>query len=258
MCLLFLAYEYHPGYSWILAANRDEFYDRPTAPLHWWTDPPWILAGRDLKNRGTWLGLDANGRMAAITNYREPGGQQPDRRSRGWLVSDFLGSDQSPAAYLHAVEARADAYNGFNLMAGDPQGFCCYSNRKPGVERLGPGLHGLSNRFLNTPWPKVTRGKALLERVLKRSRIAVEAIFEVLADTHQPPTEALPDTGVPLKWEQLLSPIFVRSPVYGTRSSSVILAKRSGTIRFFERSFIPTPSGMETRDREFSAFLGSV
>ena len=140
MCLILLSYELHPHYRLILAANRDEFYERPTAPLNYWTDHPDVLAGRDLKGNGTWLGVTRAGRIAAITNYREPASQMENAPSRGILIRDFLIGNTSPEQYLKAVCKMSHTYNGFNLIAGDPSGFYYYSNRASRVRQLQPGL----------------------------------------------------------------------------------------------------------------------
>ncbi|WP_373501014.1 NRDE family protein [Desulfococcus sp.] len=247
MCLILFLYEAHPEYRLILGANRDEFYERPTAPLSYWHERSavrgaamaTILAGRDLRGGGTWMGVTCTGRFAALTNFRDPSANRSGAPSRGALVRDFLGVRELPLAYAERIARAGTAYNGFNLLVGDRRGaLCYYSNRKPEIHPLKPGIHGLSNRFLDSPWPKVARGKKALERVGSNRRIDPEAVLEILADRVRPPEDLLPDTGVGLEWERILSPVFITSPTYGTRSSSVLLVGRDGKVHFVERTFI--------------------
>jgi uncharacterized protein with NRDE domain len=229
----------HSRYRLIFAANRDEYYNRPTAPLCFWDDAPGILAGRDLKRSGTWLGVTRTGRIAAITNFREPGLQIKNAPSRGHLVSDFLVSKESPKNYIEHVKSMGHKFNGFNLFIGDRADLFYYSNRKNHIEKLKPGLYGVSNRFLDTPWPKVTKGKAdLIKLIDNTDKINHEDIFGILKDNSYPPDSELPDTGVGLGWERVLSPLFITSKFYGTRSSSVILIERSDNLTFLERTFV--------------------
>ena len=256
MCMLLLSYQMHPGYPLVLAANRDEYYDRPTRPLDYWDDAPDILAGRDLKNQGTWLGLTRTGRIAAITNFREPALQNRNAPSRGLLVSNFSIGKESPERYLEHVKTIGHKYNGFNLIVGDGAGMFYYSNRQNNIHRISSGVYGLSNRLLDTPWPKVKRGKAAFEAVISHhTKIDPENIFSILEDKTRPSDDALPDTGYGLEWERLLSPIFISSSIYGygTRSSSIILMEKSGKTTFWERTFTPDASGSFTHDtRKFS------
>ncbi len=238
MCLILLACDVHPEYRLILAANRDEFHDRPTRPMAFWEDHPDILAGRDLKGGGTWLGITRSGRFAAITNYREPGGPKPDAPSRGHLVSDFLSGNSPSQAYLEAVSAVGQTYSGFNLIVGDASGLFYHSNRRPGIHRLEPGWYGLSNHLLNTPWPKVEKGIALLKKaILDADSVNMDPIFQLLKNREVPPDDRLPDTGVGMEWERILSPMYIQSPGYGTRSSSVILIDRNGRAQVAEQTF---------------------
>ena len=240
MCLILLAYDVHPEYRLILAANRDEFFNRPTLPMAFWEDHPNILAGRDLKCGGTWLGITRSGRLAAITNYREPGGPKPDAPSRGHLVSAFLSGNSSSYAYLEAISAVGQTYSGFNLIVGDASGLYYYSNRRPGIHKLEPGWYGLSNHLLNTPWPKVEKGIALMKSVLLDSDpVNMDPIFHLLKNREVPPEDRLPDTGVGMEWERILSPMFIQSPGYGTRSSSVMLINRNGKALVAEQNFNP-------------------
>jgi len=238
MCLIIFSYDRHPDYRLILAANRDEFFDRATAPLAFWTDAPGILAGRDLKANGTWMGIDRFGRFAALTNFRDPASLRPDAPSRGALVRDFLRDSLTPRTYLEALHSMADRYNGFNLLVGDRHRLYYFSNRTGETRKLDPGIYGLSNRFLDTPWPKVETGKQEFERILSRDRIETESLFRLLADHTRPSDDKLPNTGVGLELERMLSSRFITGEAYGTRSSSVLVIGRDHRVRFSERTFV--------------------
>ncbi|MCX5821078.1 MAG: NRDE family protein [Deltaproteobacteria bacterium] len=235
MCLILFAWKMHENFPLVLAANRDEFYERPSAPAAFWEDAPDLLAGRDLREGGTWLGITRKGRLAAITNYRDPASLKIGAPSRGRLVSDYLRGRGIPEVYLRRIAPDADRFNGFNLLVGDPDDLFCFSNRGA-RERLDPGIYGLSNRLLDTPWPKVERGKTALSALLKEG-LSPETLFALLTDRTRPPDDRLPDTGVGLAWERILSPLFIENPVYGTRSSTILLIDRRGGVTFAERVF---------------------
>jgi uncharacterized protein with NRDE domain len=237
MCLILLAWRMREDFPLILAANRDEFYARPTAPAAFWAESPELLGGRDLKAGGTWLGITRAGRWAALTNYRDPAAVRPDAPSRGRLVSDYLSGEEAPEACLRRIESDAGQYNGFNLLLGDRGQLFCFSSRGE-RRRLEPGLYGLSNRLLDDPWPKIERGKRGFREILARpGGPAPEAFLTLLADQERPPDAALPDTGVGLAWERILSPLFIASEHYGTRSSTVLTIDRQGGVAFVERLF---------------------
>ncbi len=239
MCLIAIALSSHPAYRLIIAANRDEFYSRPTTAIDFWDDYPDILAGRDLQSRGTWLGISRRGRIAAVTNYRDPSSMTPWGKSRGQLVKDFLAGDQAPDNYLAGVKQQRDQYSGFNLMTGDPDQIWWYSNKSSAIVRLSPGIHAVSNHLLNTPWPKTeTLKHKLLTLIGGKNVIEPYEILDLLFDPAPAPDDRLPDTGVSLEWERALSPIFVTSPGYGTRCSSVILVDAKKRLKFCERTFI--------------------
>jgi len=239
MCLILMAYRVHPDYELLVAANRDEFYDRPTAPLAFWDDHPALLAGRDLQEGGAWMGLSGAGRFAALTNYRDPDRVRPDAPSRGHLVRDYLCGDRSASAYLDRLRASGADYNGFNLLLGDETGLYYYSNRASGFQALTPGLYGLSNHLLDTPWPKLKRGRRALRRVLEcGSEPTPDALLRLLADRTPAPDAELPDTGVPLEWERWLSSIFIDAPGYGTRSSTVLLVEAGRRVRMVETTWV--------------------
>ncbi|KAF0217903.1 MAG: hypothetical protein FD174_3166 [Geobacteraceae bacterium] len=238
MCLILLSYDAHPDYRLILAANRDEFFARPTAQASFWGEAPQLLAGRDLKGGGTWLGITKNGRIAAITNYRDPRSYREGAPSRGRLVSDFLLGTMTAADYLELLKEEGGACNGFNLIFGDTERLCYFSNRDGFPSTLGRGIHGLSNHLLDTPWPKVARGKEALERLATEGKDpSPEALFAILADRTSPPDHLLPDTGVGLERERQLSPLFISTPDYGTRSSTLVLIDRECRVTFMERTF---------------------
>lgn len=249
MCLALLALETHPRYRLIVAANRDEFYHRPTAPAAFWPDHPQVLAGRDLAEGGTWLGVTRSGRFALVTNYREGGARRDGIPSRGRLVSDFLTGDEAPEIYALRIATQAHTYNGYNLIVGDRTMVVYQSNRVEGIRRLTEGVYGLSNHLLDTPWPKVRRSKETLFKLLELAGPALmEGLFRMLADHSRPGDPELPETGIGLAWERLLSAAFVASDSYGTRSSTVLLVGRDGTVQFVERSFGPrgAPDGQVT------------
>jgi uncharacterized protein with NRDE domain len=255
MCLILFAYDSHPDYRLVLAANRDEFYDRPTAPAAFWEDSPDVLAGRDLRSGGTWMGVTRQGRVAAVTNFRDPAGQNPDAPSRGWLVSDFLQGRAGAREYLEQLASHSAEYNGFNLLLADATSLGYYSNRMQHPRLLGPGVYGLSNALLDAPWPKIVRGRAALADLLATgSGPSLEALFQLLADREVAGDEALPDTGIPREMERVLSPAFIASPRYGTRSSTVLLLDREGSVTLAERTFAP---GAELHDEVHYRFTVS-
>jgi uncharacterized protein with NRDE domain len=242
MCLIALALDAHPSYRLVITANRDEFYARPTAPAVWWADAPDVLAGRDLREGGTWMGVTRGGRVAAVTNYRDPGfAQLAGAPSRGALVADFLRGSADAETYAHELAQRAARYNGFNLLVGDEGGLFYVSNRTEGVRRLEPGIYGLSNALLDTPWPKVVRAKAAMADALAAADGEGwdARLWEALADRVIAADDALPDTGVGAERERQLSAPFIRTDVYGTRASTVLTITRGGRVRFVERSIAP-------------------
>jgi len=241
MCVLIISYNILAETSLVLAANRDEFHQRPARPLSYWTDKPNILAGQDLKSDGTWLGITRQGRIAAVTNFRDPSIRVRNALSRGFLVRDFLESMEPPESYIAAITKTGERYNGFNLVVGDQNSLFYYSNRgNREAQRLDPGLYALSNHLMDTPWPKIKRIKNRFNAlVTQKSSVRPEELFDILGDRWYPPENMLPDTGIGPEWEHLLSPIFITSATYGTRSSAVILIKKTGRITFIERTFDP-------------------
>jgi uncharacterized protein with NRDE domain len=235
MCLIVFAWKLIPQCPLVMAANRDEFFERPTQPASWWEDAPDVYAGRDLQAGGTWLGTDKRGRFAALTNIRNGHAARAEARSRGELVANYLRGDLEAKAYLQALRDTAAEYNGFNLLVGDATSAYWFSNQADDAERaLEPGIYGLSNGELDSPWPKVLRAKAQFASLLCQAA-PDEAYFEMLADTTPANDSRLPDTGVSLEWERLLSPICIESPAYGTRASTILRVHASGDSQLVEK-----------------------
>ena len=244
MCLVFVAVDIVPGHPLVLAGNRDEAHARPTARLAAWTDAPQVVAGRDLTAGGTWLGTAAHpaqvGRWATVTNVRDPAAIRRDARSRGALVADFLRGSDAPEAYARRVHAAREAFNGFNLLVGVGGEAWLASTRRPAAERLAAGVHGLSNDTLDTPWPKLTRGRDAFAAVLARTGPPdADALLGVLADETRPADADLPETGVGPALERVLSPAFIRGAHYGTRASTVLVLDAGGGGRIVEQTWGP-------------------
>ena len=238
MCLIYVAWRRHPSYRLVVAANRDEFHARAAAPAHWWDDPPGLLAGRDLEAGGTWLGLTNDCRFAAITNYHDPASFRAGATSRGALVTGFLTDPRSAPDYLHGVMEEGRRYNGFSLLAMDGDALAFASNRTGAVVGLEPGVYGLSNHLLDTPWPKVTSGKAELERLLARPEIRVADLLALLAPNEPVDGEASgADFDGDLDRSRRRASRFVLGSAYGTRTSTVVLLDGNCGGVFVERSF---------------------
>lgn len=250
MCLIALAHRVHPDYPLVIAANRDEFYARPASPAAFWQDQPRVLAGRDLECMGTWLGMTRNGRFAAVTNYRDPADRGSSAESRGSLVSDFLTGSDSAERFMAGVAHRGASFRGFNLLASDGEALYSYSNRDGAPRRLEPGIYGLSNHLLDTPWPKVRAARDRLRAALSPAP-ALEPLFALLASTDVPPDTDLPQTGVGPERERMLSAARIVSETYGTRCSTVILQGGDGRVQFAERSFGPGGAELDTARYEF-------
>jgi uncharacterized protein with NRDE domain len=251
MCLIFLSLNNHPQYKLIIAANRDEFYQRKTEAASFWHDHPNIVGGRDLEAMGTWMAMSKQGKISLITNYRDPFNINPNAPSRGQLVSDFLMDNSTPGEYIRQVEAKGKAYNGFNLVVGSADGLHYYSNYKEKSEVISPGLHGLSNHLLDTPWPKVVKGLEKMKTLLAAKEIDPLQIFDLLYDDRTAPDEKLPDTGVGLEKERMLSSMFIKSPNYGTRCSTVLMVDRMNDVYFSERVYDLATFEYTTRIFEF-------
>ena len=238
MCLILVAWRVHPGYPLVVAANRDEFFARPTVPAAVWKDAPQVLAGRDAEAGGTWMGVTRTGRFAALTNFRDPAQNRSGAPSRGALVAEFLTGSEAPQDYLERIAARGSKYNGYNLLAGDGETLWWSSNMGGSPRQLEPGVYGVSNHLLDTPWPKVGAGKTALAQALDRLPDD-RALFALLQDDGVHADEHLPQTGIPLDWERLLSSAFVKSPDYGTRGSTVLCVGSDGWTSFDEQTWLP-------------------
>jgi len=249
VCLIVLAWRARADLPLAVAANRDEWRDRPAEPARWWPDSPDLLAGRDLKAGGTWMGLTRSGRFAAVTNFRDPADKRSTALSRGALVTDFLLSAESPRAFLERLRGRARDYNGFNLILGDGASLCYFGSREGQVRDIEPGIHGLSNHVLDEPWPKVTRGRAAMAAAIESADPA-PGLFAMLADARGAGDHELPDTGVGIAWERRLAAPLITGPDYGTRASTVVTLSGRGEAQFEERTIDAT--GAVTGNARFS------
>lgn len=233
MCLIVVGWHAHPDYPLIVAANRDEHFSRPTAPAHWWEDEPKLLAGRDLSGLGTWLGVTRDGRFAALTNYRNPAVQRTHGPSRGVLVRDALTGNARTRAVLSHVASVAPHYAAFNLFVSDGRSLGIHESAAGRTRMLEPGVHALSNHLLDTPWPKVEVARQRFIAALNGPQVD-DAFLDLLLDDQPAPDQKLPSTGLSLEWERLLSPVFVRAPAYGTRSSTLLFVRHDGAARLSE------------------------
>lgn len=241
MCVIYFAFRSHPNYPLILAANRDEFYGRPTQAARYWDDYPFIFAGRDLVAGGTWLGVTRSGRFAAVTNYRDMQAQ-PGEQSRGDLVADFLKMEEPADEYVQGVRSREDKYSGFNLLIGEINAvrneMYYFSNRGEDVRKLNAGIYALSNHLLDTPWPKVAGGRMQFSELISDDDIPKPKLFKLLADESVAEDDELPDTGIGYEREKLLSAIFIKTPIYGTRSSTVLTIDKNFLFELDEKVFV--------------------
>jgi len=237
MCLIFFSLRQYPTYKLIVAANRDEFYNRKTAAAAYWEDHPEILGGRDLEACGTWMAMTRSGKISMLTNYRDPQNINPHAPSRGQLITDYMLSSETPDIYLKRIEATGRQYNGFNLLAGTVDELWYYSNYKEGIDKIQPGFYGLSNHLLETPWPKVVRGKEKFKPVLSRNIIDPEEIFTLLYDDSIAADNQLPNTGLTLERERALSSMFIKTDNYGSRCSTVVLVDYNNHVSFSERVY---------------------
>lgn len=240
MCLLFVAHEAHPDYSLILAANRDEYFERPSLPVHPWHADTSILAGKDVQAGGTWFGVSRTGRWGAVTNYRETR-NDGTARSRGTLVTGYLEGDLSPGQYVDQIRPVCGHFNGFNLLLGNRDQVVYFSNRSPEPRVLEPGVHGLSNHLLNTPWPKVAAGRRGMSALVTNKHPSSDDLFLLLGNCDVAADENLPETGITLERERLLSSAFIKGDSYGTRSSTVLLINRNNRLKLEERNFDEAP-----------------
>ena len=246
MCLIVVGWKVHPRLPLIVAANRDEFHARPAAPADWWDDRPDTLGGRDLEAGGTWMAVTRTGRFGAVTNYREASFTQAEHRSRGLLVTGFLDGRDTAAAYGDGVDG--DDYAGFNLLTADGAGLAYTSNRTERTAPLAPGVYGLSNASLDTPWDKVERSKARLAALIDADSVDDAGLLELLADRRTAPADA--DTeSLPEDVARAVTAPFIVSSTYGTRCSTTLVVTADGSLRFTERRF--DPDGETRGDAQF-------
>jgi len=251
MCLIVVAWRARADLPLVVAANRDEWRDRPAEPARWWADSG-ILAGRDLQAGGTWLGVTRSGRFAAVTNFRDPADKRSTARSRGALVTEFLSSHLPPRTYCEQLREHVRDYNGFNLILGDGDSLVYYGSREGDARAIAPGVHGLSNHLLDEPWPKVVRGRHAMEASLGDSDPAPR-LFEMLSDPDGAPDERLPSTGVGIAWERRLAAALIIGDDYGTRVSTVLSVSAAGEVAFEERTRTPEGGVAGTAKHKFAA-----
>lgn len=238
MCILFVAVNEHKDYPLIIAANRDEFFKRPTSESHFWPNSPTVLAGKDLQAGGTWMGINESGYLASLTNIRAPETIKTGTISRGELVSQYLHQYPSVTSFHEQLSASRKQYNGYNLLFGHWDNLAVYNNHTNQLQQLSSGFYGLSNAELNSPWPKINKGVNRLEQICSSNKdIIPKQLFDILLDTSQAEDEKLPKTGVPIEWERQLSSIFIRSKNYGTRSSTLLTINQSQHVNWFERTY---------------------
>jgi uncharacterized protein with NRDE domain len=250
MCLILVAWNHHPHFPLIVISNRDEFYQRPTQIPHFWVDQATIYAGRDLQAEGTWLGVNRFKQFAAVTNYRDPSRLKTNVESRGQLTAQFLRHDQSLDDYLNHLKTKADYYNDFNLILYDQQQLVCFESKSKQSHTLSSGIYGLSNHFLDTPWPKVTSSKKKFNQLLTHwpdgtntlNDLQIEQRYlsqlsDILSDETIYPDSELPHTGMPLDIERRLSAAFIKSDDYGTRATTVVIGNQTGDFLFYEKQY---------------------
>lgn len=243
MCLIIFAHQAHPSYSLVLAANRDELFARPTQQAGFWTDAKHaseILSGRDLQAGGTWLGLSKSGRFAAVTNIRDPMQTEKRPRSRGELTRNFLSSTASAEDYSSSLAKTFGQFAGYNLLVGDGETLWYVNNFEKIIRPLEPGYYGLSNGVLNSPWPKISKGKLALEQLVKSdTQLDTDGLINIMNNRERALDTELPDTGIPIETERTLSSMFIENPErqYGTLCSTAVIAHRDGTTRFSEQNY---------------------
>jgi uncharacterized protein with NRDE domain len=251
MCLIVFANDFLKDYKLIFAANRDEFYNRPTEQADFWKDHPDLLAGKDLQAGGTWMGITRKGKFAAITNFRDLKNHRNDAPSRGNLTLDFLVNDFTPEEYYNRLSSDLKYYNGFNLILGDTNELYYFSNKTNGLKKLEPGIHGISNAILDTPWPKVEKSKRQLKHLIEQKNIHPWEVLNLLDDTSPAKDEELPDTGVGLELERTLSSIFIKSEKYGTRSSTIVTVDKHNNVKFVEKTYYANTGRFSNKEFNF-------
>ncbi len=237
MCTVVCAYKVHSDYPVICVGNRDEFLNRPTKPCHWWADHPEILAGRDLRAKGTWMGINKSGRFGVLTNYREMPFKE-GVQSRGLLIPEFLKDGRSEPSFVKSLEKKSDQFSGLNFLGGSYENLFYYSNRGIGLSYLNPGIYGLSNALLNNPWPKLLKAKSLVEDWISSDSLEPIAIIEAFNNKEIFLDDQLPNTGVGLEIERILSALFIESENYGTMSTWILMMHKSGKVAYTERFYL--------------------
>ena len=250
MCLIVFAWKSHPDYELVVAANRDEFHRRPSEEAHWWSDHPGVLAGRDTLAGGTWLAVSRDGRFSTVTNYREQSFTRGSYKSRGSLVAEFVYGGQSPAGFSSTVDG--DDYAGFNLLSADRHSMSYVSNRGDMIANIPPGIYGLSNASLDTPWSKVTRSKVGLSRLIETGALGEDSLLELLGD-RETAAEDVNSEHLTREQARAITAPFIISPEYGTRCSTLLLMRSSGEVQFVERRFDTLGDSTGTTRFEFVA-----
>jgi uncharacterized protein with NRDE domain len=237
MCLNIFSYKSHPDYKLIIAANRDEFYARKTEAAHFWSNQTDLLAGKDLEQGGTWLGITKTGKFSFITNYRDPKSFRKDAPSRGALVSNYLNGSLGPEQYLKSL-GDTQHYNGFNLVVGNLTELCYFSNVENKIRKLDTGFYAVSNALLDTPWKKLVMGKNAVEAIINQENFSTEDMFAALHNEQKADDSELPSTGVPYEIEKLISSMFIKSETYGTVCSTVVLVDNNNRVQFLSARII--------------------
>jgi uncharacterized protein with NRDE domain len=257
MCLIAIAWQARSDLPLVVAANRDEWRDRPAKPAHWWPERPELFAGRDLQAGGTWMGVTRTGRFAAVTNFRDPSDRRATARSRGTLVTAFLVGQETPARFLSNLSASASEYNGFNLIVGDGASLFYFASREGQPRALEPGVHAISNHLMDEPWPKVVAARLGMDQALEE-RDPTDALFRMLSDGSLPSDEELPNTGVGLAWERRLASALIAGEDYGTRASTVMTLSSAGEVRFEERTRGPDGAIASTARESFTVEVATA
>jgi len=255
MCLISLAFDNHPDYALLLAANRDEYYRRPTAPAQFWAEAPQVLAGRDLQAGGTWMGITADGRLAAVTNHRNPTSTPDAPRSRGFLTLEFLTGGLGAMDYLEALDQESGQYAGFNLLLMDASGLYYYSNIARDIRSLPAGVYSVSNGLLDSGWPKQRVASEALQALIP-GPVDHEALQGTVNGVETAAEEDLPETGLDHDLELALSSRFIITPEYGTRAMTTLAMRRDGHVDFMEQSY--TEGGLRNGRRRHAFHIQAV
>ena len=237
MCLIIFSWRPEAKHPLVMLSNRDEFYKRPTAEAHFWKDNPDIFGGRDEVAWGSWLALNKSGRLAAVTNYRKwpvPAANI----SRGQLVEGYLNSQHPTDEFMQSIEDNANQYSGFNFLAGDVNNLYYYSNFGSSFQKVEPGIYGISNELIDSPWPKLVKAKDAVSRALNTDNYATPStLLSIMQDTEIAPDHLLPITGIGIEGERLRSSAFIASDDYGTRNTSILIFNRNNEVYWHEQTY---------------------